>query len=78
VEHVSIRSIMAIQAPSVFLIMLEFDIIVEFFQLSSLGISLHIRVTRRAGEDILAKGRRGHLDVLLPFFVGLLEAFIEG
>ena len=78
VEHVSIGIIVAIQAPSVLFIMLEFDVVVEFFQLSSLKISFHVSVTFRAGKDILTKGRRRHLDILLLLFGRLMKVLIEG
>jgi hypothetical protein len=53
-QHISVVGVMAVHAPSVFLVVFEDDIIMEFFQLSALEVDLHIFMAHCAREKVLA------------------------
>ena len=54
VEHISIVCVMAVHAPSVFLVVFEDDIIMEFFQFPALEVDFQIRMAHCAREKVLA------------------------
>ena len=67
VEHISIVCIVTIDAPPVLFVVFEYDVIMEFFQRSSIWVGFHIGMTLCAGKHILTEGRRGELDNHLVF-----------
>jgi len=75
VQHISIVGIMTIHTPPVFFVMLKNDILMEFYQLSSLEVDLHVGMTFRTGKNTLAEGGRRDLNIHLLFLCGLLSFF---
>jgi len=65
VEHIPVVRIMTGHAPPVFLIVFEYDIVMEFFQFSALEVDFHFGMTLGAGEYPLGEGRRWDLYVIL-------------
>jgi hypothetical protein len=54
VEHISVFGVMAVHTPTVFFIVFEDDIIMEFFQFTAFEVDLHILMTHGARIIVLA------------------------
>ena len=65
VEKVPVLGIMAVQTPTVFLVVMEHDVRVKPSQLSSNRVHGHHAVAIGARENAEGKGRRWNLDSLL-------------
>jgi hypothetical protein len=77
-QHISVVGVMAIHAPSIFFIVLEYDIVMEFFQFSALEVNFHICMTHCTREKILAQRRGRNLNINLLSSFCLLEYCVGG
>jgi len=78
VEPIPVLSIVAVKTPAALFTVIEHDIIMEFFELSSLEVDFHLPVTVRTGEYPLCKRRRRNLDIPLLSGGGLLGYAVVG
>ncbi len=62
-KEVAIVRIVAVQAPAVFFVVLQHDVLVVLHH-AARAIRLQVRVTEGTGEDALGEWRRRHVDVM--------------
>ena len=64
VQFVAVFGVVAVQAPAVFFVVFQYDVVVKLFQFPAFRVGFPVGMTFRAGKNVFAERRRRDLDVL--------------